>query len=231
MSQQELVKSAEAPLALTMGDEERAEMMAAFAKNCADGNISEFTLSRIKIASGMAQWVVEDAEGDRTVPAIEGVIVHIHDSRTYYKSKNTANVPPDCSSHDGKTGVGKPGGECRKCPLAQWDSADGESNAQACQQKKILFMVRGDSMLPDVVSIPPTSIKAVNKFVLQTLTKRLQYHHCITRITLTKAQSKAGQPYGKAAFEVVRRLSPQEIAGAVAMEGFTKALLNAQGSA
>jgi len=223
---QELVKNVEAPLVLTMSDQDRAEMMAAFAKNCADGNISEFTLSRIKIANGLAQWVIEDAEGDKTEPYVQGVIVHIHDVRTYYPSKHTRNIPPDCSSRDGKTGHGKPGGICTECPLAQWDSADGDSSAQACKQGKVLLMFRGENLLPDVVHIPPTSIKAVEKFVLQTLTKRLAYHQCLTRISLVKAQSKGGDPYGKAVFEVVRRLSAEEIAGAAAAEGFTVALLN-----
>lgn len=229
---QELVKSMGAPLALTMSEEERKETMAAFAANCADGNISEFTLPRIKVASGMAQWHVEDVlEGEKPIPSIEGVIVHLHDSRTYYPTKNAGNVPPDCSSRDGKTGVGKPGGECKKCPLAAWESADGDSNAQACKQSKQLFMLRGDSVLPDVVSIPPTSIKAVNKFLLQLVTKRLQYHHCIVRIGLEKAQNKQGQVYGKAVFEVIRKLSPDECAHANEMQAFTKALINCQESA
>ena len=222
---QELAKTIGAPLALTMGEQERTEMMAAFAKNCADGNISEFTLSRIKIANGMAQWVIEDVEGEKTEPFIQGVIVHIHDVRTYYPNKQARNVPPECSSRDGKVGFGKPGGECAKCALAQWDSAEGDSSAQACKQGKVLLIFRGDNLLPDVVHIPPTSIKAVEKFGLQSLTKRLPYHHCVTRISLVKAQSKGGDSYGKAVFEVVRRLSPEEIKGATQAEAFTLGLL------
>ena len=226
---QELVKSMEAPLALTMSEEEQRETMAAFVENCGDGSISEFTLPRIKVANGMAQWLVEDVlEGEKPVPYIEGVIVYIHDSRTYYPTKNAGNVPPECSSRDGVTGYGKPGGKCKECPLAQWDSAEGESNAQACKQSKELFMLIGDSVLPTRVSLPPTSLKAVEKFKLQMVTKRMQYRHCIVRLSLVKAQNKAGQTYGKAVFDVVRRLSEAEAKRSEDMQGFTKAILARQ---
>ena len=224
---QELMKPVEAPVALTMSEEEKRETMAAFVENCGDGSISEFTLPRIKVANGMAQWIVEDViDGEKPVPSIEGVIVHIHDSRAYYASKQAGNVPPDCSSRDGITGIGKPGGNCKTCPLAQWDSAEGDSNAQACKASKQLFMLIGDSVLPTVVSLPPTSLKAVEKFKLQMVTKRMQYRHAIVRISLMKATNKAGQPYGKAVFDVVRKLSEAEAKRAEEMQAFTISILN-----
>jgi hypothetical protein len=215
---QDLVKSIGAPLALTMPEEERKEVMAAFAVNCASGSITEFDLPRIKVASGTALWLIPDLEGDTTAPVIEGVVVYVRDNRTYYKEKDAGNVPPDCSS---RAGIGKPGGDCSKCPLAQWESAqDGEG--QACKQSKQLFMLRGTSMLPEVVSIPPTSLKAVRQFFLKLVTQRVPYHHCILRIELEKAQNAQGKPYGKAALKFVRKLSPQEIANAEHMRQFAQ---------
>jgi hypothetical protein len=219
---QELVKSIGAPLALTMPEEERKEVMAAFAVNCASGSITEFDLPRIKVASGTALWLIPDLEGDTTAPAIEGVVVHARDNRTYYKSKDAGNVPPDCSSRDGLTGSGTPGGDCSSCPLAQWDSAQDGGEGQACKQSKQLFMLRGTSMLPEVVSIPPTSLKAVRQFFLKLVTQRVPYHHCILRIELEKAQNAQGKPYGKAALKFVRKLSPAEIANAEHMRQFAQ---------
>lgn len=219
---QELVRSIGAPLALTMPEEERKEVMAAFAVNCASGSITEFDLPRIKVASGTALWLIPDLEGDTTAPAIEGVVVHVRDNRTYYQSKDAGNVPPDCSSRDGLSGTGTPGGDCSKCPLAQWDSAQDGGEGQACKQSKQLFMLRGTSMLPEVVSIPPTSLKAVRQFFLKLVTQRVPYHHCILRIELEKAQNAQGKPYGKAALKFVRKLSPQEIANAEHMRQFAQ---------
>ena len=219
---QELVRSIEAPLALTMPEEERKEVMAAFAVNCASGSITEFDLPRIKVASGTALWLIPGLEGDTTDKAIEGVVVHVRDNRSYYQSKDAGNVPPDCSSRDGITGIGKPGGDCAKCPLAQYDSDPDGGAGQACKQSKQLFMLRGTSMLPEVVSIPPTSLKAVRQFFLKLVTQRVPYHHCILRIELEKAQTKNGQVYGKAALKFVRKLSPAEIANAEVLRAFAQ---------
>src|ERR1039458_9132711 len=105
---QDLVRTNAAPLALTMPDEERQAVMAAFAVNCAEGtSITEFDLSRIKVASGTALWLIPGLEGDKTDPAIDGVIVLARDTRVYYKSKDAGSVPPDCSSRSEESRVGE----------------------------------------------------------------------------------------------------------------------------
>jgi hypothetical protein len=231
---QDLVRSVAAPLALTMPEEERQEVMAAFHTNCASGSITEFDLPRIKVASGTALWLLNELEGEATVPAIEGVVVHVRDTRSYFHSKDAGNAPPDCSSRDGLIGIGKPGGRCVPqvdengkivapgCPLAEFDSAPDGGAGQACKQAKQLFILRGTSMLPEVVSIPPTSLKAIRQFLLKLVTQRMQYHHCILRIELEKAQNAQGKVYGKAVMKFVRRLSPEEIARAEEMRAFAQ---------
>jgi hypothetical protein len=215
---QELVKCVEAPLALTMPQEERQAVMAAFAVNCASGSITEFDLPRIKVNSGTALWLIPGLDGDSTAAAIEGVVVEAHDTRVYYRSKDAGNVPPDCSSVDGIIGTGKPGGDCGGCPLAQWES--GENGAQACKQVKQLFMLRGASMLPEVVSLPPTSLKAIRQFFLKLATQGIQYYQCMLRIELEKAQNQQGKPYGKAVMRFIRKLSDEEAARAEEMRAF-----------
>jgi hypothetical protein len=220
---QDLVRTNAAPLALTMPDEERQAVMAAFAVNCAEGtSITEFDLSRIKVASGTALWLIPGLEGDKTEPAIDGVIVLARDTRVYYKSKDAGSVPPDCSSIDGKTGKGDPGGVCEKCPLAQFESAPDGGAGQACKASKQLFMLRGTSMLPEVVSLPPTSLKAVRQYFLKLTTQGVPYHHHMVRIELEKAQNAQGKVYGKAVMKFVRKLSTDEIARAEEMRAFVQ---------
>jgi len=214
---QDLTRIAPAPLALTVSEEEARAVKEAFATNIASGSITEFDLPRIKPVNGEALWKIPTLEGHQTAPMIEGVIVFARDTRAYYPGKEIKNQPPDCSSLDGITGVAKAGvklgGECKKCPMAQWDSAQ-DSGAQACKQSKQLFMLRGNSMFLEVVSLPPTSLKAVRQFFLKLVTQGVQYHQCIVRIDLVEAKNAQQQTYGKADMKFVRRLSADEAARA-----------------
>ena len=214
---QDLTRIAPAPVALTVSEEEARAVKEAFATNIASGSITEFDLPRIKPVNGEALWKIPTLEGHQTAPTIEGVIVFARDTRAYYPGKEIKNQPPDCSSLDGITGVAKAGvnlgGECKKCPMAQWDSAQ-DSGAQACKQSKQLFMLRGNSMFLEVVSLPPTSLKAVRQFFLKLVTQGVQYHQCIVRIDLVEAKNAQQQTYGKADMKFVRRLSADEAARA-----------------
>jgi hypothetical protein len=205
---QELLKVT-APKALTIPQEEAAAVQEAFAINIAGGTLSEFDLPRIKVMSGAPLWLIPSLEGDETSPKIEGVIVFSRDARVYYASKDAGNVPPDCSSGDGITGQGKPGGDCRTCPLAQWESAQ-EGAGQACKQVKQLFFLRGDSMFPEVVSLPPTSVKAARQFLVKLTTQGIPYYGALVAIELEKAQNAAGKPYGRAIMKFQRRLTADE---------------------
>ena len=209
---QELVKVT-APKALSIPQEEAAAVQEAFAINIAGGAVSEFDLPRIKVMSGAALWLIPSLEGDETAPRIEGVIVFSRDARVYYASKEAGNVPPDCSSVDGITGVARPGinagGACAQCPLAKLESAQ-EGAGQACKQVKQLFFLRGDSMFPEVVSLPPTSVKAARQFLVKLTTQGIPYYGALVAIELEKAQNAAGKPYGRAIIKFLRRLTPDE---------------------
>ena len=152
----ELQTQVPAPAALLVSQAEAAEFQEAYNANIASGSITEFDLQRIRIVNGEALWKIPTLEGSTTASSIEGVVVLTRDTRAYYPRKEMKNQPPDCSSNDGITGVPRAGtnddrqkagqapigGECAKCPMAQWDSAP-DSPAQACKQSKQLFMVRG----------------------------------------------------------------------------------------
>ena len=210
---QELTTIHPAPHALTVSREEAQAVMSAFNVNIASGSITEFDLERIKPVKGEALWKIPTLEGGATASFIEGVIVLARDTRAYYPGKEIKNQPPDCSSTDGKTGVAKAGvnlgGECAKCPMAQWDSAP-DSGAQACKAAKQLFMLRGSSMFVEVVSLPPTSLKAIKQFFVKLVTQGVQYNQCIVRIDMVEGKNAAQQVYGKAAPKFIRRLTQEE---------------------
>jgi hypothetical protein len=189
----------------------------AIATNISGGGISDFDLPRVKISGGASpRWIVPTLEGEETLARIDGVIVFSRDTRVYYKTafgKSSGKQPPDCSSSDGITGKGKPGGECSRCPLAEYGSAE-EGTGQACKQVKQLFVLRGDLLLPEVVSLPPTSLKGARQFFLKLTTQGIPYYQALVGLELENAQNAAGIQYGKAALKFVRRLTPEESARA-----------------
>jgi len=205
------------PRALSSLDSSLESINEAIATNITGGGISDFDLPRVKISGGASpRWIVPTLEGEETLPRLEGVVVYARDTRVYYKTafgKSSGKQPPDCSSADGITGKGKPGGECAHCPLAEYGSAD-EGAGQACKQVKQLFILRGDLLLPEVVSLPPTSLKGARQFFLKLTTQGIPYYQALVAIELEKAQNAAGIQYGKAQLKFVRKLTAQEAARA-----------------
>lgn len=187
---------------------------AALSTNIGAGGLSEFDLPRIKMpAGGGLQWAVPTLEGEAMEPSIEGVIVLARDTRAYYSqpiSETGGSQPPDCWSADGTTGSGKPGGACLACPLARYGSAPG-SRGQACKQIKQLFVLRGSLLLPEVVTLPPTSLKAAKQYLLKLTSQGVPYYAVVTRIGLERTRNAQGIAYSRAVLSFVRRLAPEEV--------------------
>ena len=212
------------PLALTCPQQEIDEIAEAVALNADNGGMSEFDVPRITIAPGA--FKVPTAKGTALAEQIVGVVVYMRNIRAYYKSKDQGNRPPDCSSKDCIMGTGDPGGRCVPlidtntgrtvedgCPLAKFDSAttpDGkQGKGQACKETKQLFILRGDSLMPEILSIPPTSLTVARKF-FNWLLLRVAYPKALITITVANEKNAQGQEYGTAVFDLVRKLTPEE---------------------
>jgi hypothetical protein len=205
------------PRALTALEGNVDSINEAIATNISSGGISDVDLPRVRISGGSTpRWIVPTLEGEDTLDRIIGVIAFARDTRVYYPiafGKRNGRQPPGCSSSDGMSGRGKPGGECLRCPLAEFGSAE-EGGGQACKQVKQLFLLRDELLLPDVVSLPPTSLKAARQFFLQLTRQGLTYREVIVSLELERAQNAAGNQYGRAVLKFVRRLTPEEAARA-----------------
>ena len=79
---------------------------------------------------------------------------------------------------------------------------------------KQILVLRGDLLLPEVVSLPPTSLKGARQFFLKLTTQGIPYYQALIGFELEKAQNAAGIQYGKAALKFVCRLTPEEAARA-----------------
>jgi hypothetical protein len=104
------------------------------------------------------------------------------------------------------------GERCATCVHNDFGSKDGESNAKACKESVELLMLRPDSIMPVIVRVPVSSKILFQRYMTRLIGKLIPIHGVITRITLTKAVSKGGQPYATYNFEVDRQLNPDEVA-------------------
>ena len=173
-------------------------------------------LDKIKVpAGGGSAWEVPTLKGPEPVKVLEGIILHFKDVRAYWASKESGNNPPDCSSPDSLIGIGTPGGPCHKCPLAQFGSAldekGGASKGQACKQMWLLLFLRQETMLPMLVSLPPTSIQAAKKYFLRLVSNGYPFYGVTTQLRLEQAKSGQGKAYSVATLDMGRALEPGEL--------------------
>jgi hypothetical protein len=217
----ELIKFAP-PAGLTAYDP--AAFQELLTENLGDEGIQERMLSRITIPSqGLTKWIVTGPSGEEMADSLDCVVVFRRNARAYWPPKpageaESQNEPPECTSFDGKVGVAAadstlPGGACKDCPLNQWGSA-AKGSGKACKEMKRLYILRGSNMLPEILSLPPTSLLAAEKYLTQLLTSGMIYYQVLTRITLERAKNEAGTAYSEARFTCAGKLGDAPLAAA-----------------
>jgi hypothetical protein len=172
----------------------------------------QITFDRVKIPSGggLAFEVPgDDPESPDMEKEIIGVIVDHHPINAYWENKyDGANNAPDCSSMDGKTGTGNPGGNCKTCPYNQFGS---DGNGKACKNMHRVYLLRSGEMFPILLTLPPTSIRNFSNYMAKrVITKGYRSYGVITKIMLKRVQNSTGISYSQAQFSLVDRLSPEE---------------------
>ena len=197
--------------------EDHNGVIALFDERLADGGgLPLLDLPRIKVApGGVLNFIVQTQAGEELVKKLEGIVVAYRTGRVYWKSRAVGKKPPDCSSIDGFTGKGDPGGICAKCPFALFGSGfkqDGTpSTGQACKEiRQLLFLMKGE-MLPHLLNVPPTSIRVFDKYTMTMLSAQRRYWGTFTEMTLEKAQSTDQIDYAKIVFRVGRRMNEEAV--------------------
>lgn len=182
-------------------------------------SLGVFDLDRVKIPTGgQTFWSIETLEGDtEAVKSLDGIVVAWKDPRAFWKDSfgsSGGNSPPDCSSDDGKYGIGEPGGPCATCQYAQFGTAvndKGEpTDGQACKQMRLILMVRPGELLPTAVWLPPTSLKPIKKLFLKLTSQGKFYSDVEMGFTLDVQKNKGGIDFSVAQPRVLRTLEPEE---------------------
>jgi len=189
-------------------------------------------VDRVKIPSGggIAFELPGETEDEaESATELVGVILHHHPANAYWKEKleDGGNEQPDCSSFDGKTGVEKETGECKSCAECPFNKFGSDGAGKACKNVHRIYLLREGSPVPLVLSLPPTSIKYARDYIGKSIViKGMRSHHVVTKITLKKEKSSSGITYSRAAFALVGKLSPEQIAAAEIMAATIKQTAN-----
>lgn len=162
-------------------------------------------------SGGSTVFSVPGLSGDDAEKELTGIILDYTTPRAYWDTPDPVEgTPPVCLSqnsiisHDGKA--------CAHCPYNDFGSKDGETNAKACKESVLLFMLRLNNILPLLIRIPVTSKARFLKYTARLVGSLCPINGVVTKITLEKATSKAGKPYALFNFEAVSELTPEETA-------------------
>lgn len=181
--------------------------------NVGDAAISERQLDRVKIpAGGSTTWTVPTLEGEIETKELVGVVVYSKLVRAYWQTNyddGGGSDIPDCASPDST--IAYPPGEfvppaaeqdgggfaCASCELSKFGSGK-DGRGQACQQKRLLFILTEGDVLPFVVALAPTSLKAASDYMLRLTRGGKPYFTVQTKITLAKFTDP--KPHARAEF-------------------------------
>ena len=184
---------------------------------------------QIKIPSGSSSAYEVQTEDDDSEPMkkIEAVLVFTHRANGYWPEaygSDDGNKAPVCSSMDGKTAIWADTGEvrsCENCPFNNYGTAVDQKGQQtrgkACKNMRRLYlMMSGDPNLY-LLTVPPTSIKEVNKQLAKIIGSGTPYTGMVTILSLEKTKNANGVDYNKVVLQKGQPLPPAVAAQAVAI--------------
>ena len=188
--------------------------------------LSHHQLNRIRIpAGGMTAWEVETLEGTTVEQHLDVIILAMKgNQKTWWAvplEEAGGGAPPSCTSKDGRTGFGvntlEEGAEpsehaCADCAWNQFGSRRGGGNGKDCGDHALLFFFPKGSRIPSLLMVPATSLKPLQRYVLQLIDSGKRQEGCVTRLALTKASSQGGITYSQLSLSWVADLDEEATA-------------------
>lgn len=183
---------------------------------------------RVKIPTGGGlafEVPTDDPEQPETVTELLGVILDHHAINAYWREKfNGGHDLPDCTSHDGKTGIDTDTGEVKSCADCPMNAYGSNGRRKACKNMHRVYLLRSGNPLPLMLTLPPTSLKNLNTYLVkQVLGKGLRSWQVFTRVKLKKEQNKDGITYSQAVFSRAGLLTAEQAQQTAGMAQDTRA--------
>ena len=164
-------------------------------------------------SGGSTVFSVPGLAGEEPAKELTGILLDYTTPRAYWDTPDPVEgTPPVCMSQNSI--ISYDGKACAHCPYNDFGSKDGESNAKACKESVLLFLLRPESIIPLLVRVPVTSKARFLKYSTRLLSTLTPINSVVTKITLEKTTSKAGKPYALFNFQTVSILSSEEAAQA-----------------
>jgi hypothetical protein len=173
-------------------------------------NLSDLTTITVP-TGGATTWTISTIDGDVETKEIIGIMIYTRMTRTWWETSfedSGGGVFPDCFSLDALHGIGKladhPGvdGICKKCPMdAMGTGKDGIG--KACKEKRQIFMVLQDEVLPVLLRVPVMSVGPSRKYLLGLTSHQKPIHSVYTKFSLETDKNKKGIKYSKIKFEKI----------------------------
>jgi len=197
-----------------------------------DAGVALYQLPKIKVPpGGLTVFTVEGGlKGEENLKEIECVISATRPSmRSWYRqSDGPLGTAPDCSSIDGLNGIGNnletgsPDGEgVHNCGTCEWSKigSDRKGGKSAdCKEFSEVYCFVGNNRMPNLLKIPRMSKKTFQTYMMTLVNAGYKLQSVVTKLTLKKAQNKAGQPFSEIAFAFVRALSAEEKEAALGVQ-------------
>lgn len=180
--------------------------------------LGQIPFDTIKVPSGGGlafELPGDDPDNPETTQTLTGVIVHHHAVNSYWPGEyDGSNTLPDCSSADGKQGLDIKTGElrdCSTCPFNQFGSSS-KGNGKACKNGHRIYLLRSGEVLPVLISLPPTSLRAFKDYIAKRLVlKGKRTSSVLTTIKLKREKSADGIAYSSCVFTKAGDLTPAQI--------------------
>jgi len=160
-------------------------------------------------SGGATSFEVPGLTGNDAAKELVGIVLDYTTPRAYWDTPDPVEgTPPVCLSQNSI--ISQDGKACAHCPFNTFGSKNGESNAKACKESVLLFLLRPNNIIPLLVRVPVTSKARFLKYSTRLLSTLTPISSVVTKITLEKATSKQGKPYALFNFEAVGTLSTEE---------------------
>ena len=200
-------------LAIDLESQDQEALAEAITENLGDEGISVSDLERFKLVSGGVRQWVSGLTGDM-MESIQGIILYFTRPRAYWSQSiddSGGAAPPDCSSTDGKIGVGFPGGDCALCPLNVFGS-HRNGRGKACQEKELLYVLPKDRLLPFIIQAPATSLRSMHGYKVSLINNEAPrpYWKVETEFPLERVDAEPF-PYSRIIPMMVAPVSPEHV--------------------
>lgn len=177
---------------------------------------STLVYKTIKVPSGETPvFIISDGEESDSAKEIEGVIIFTHRLNGYWPnamgSTPDGDKAPLCSSMDGITGMNRETGEirdCATCPFNQFGSSRDGGKGKACKNMRRMYLIQNSDPDLYMLSVPPTSIRDINKQLTKILGKGIPYTGILIGLKLQKAINANRIAYNKVILENRGELPP-----------------------